>query len=185
MTTTYKNVSTASQLSADIKAIDLASQADGGNGTQYRITLKNGLTLTESTDIAAINLTGADTLTINGESDTLSGADKYRGLFVYSGYVTIENLTIENAVAKGGAGGEVGGGGGAGLGGGLFVADNSTGGAARRTSPWMTSSSQAIPRSEERAAAATAPPPAPGAADWAARAAQEATRAAGAAAGSA
>ncbi len=45
MTTTYLNVSTASQLSADIKAIDLASQADGGNGTHYVITLKAGATL--------------------------------------------------------------------------------------------------------------------------------------------
>jgi hypothetical protein len=32
-TTSYTNVSTAADLSADIKAIDLASQADGGNGT--------------------------------------------------------------------------------------------------------------------------------------------------------
>ena len=31
MTTTYLNVSTASQLSADIEAIDLASKADGGD----------------------------------------------------------------------------------------------------------------------------------------------------------
>jgi hypothetical protein len=30
MTTTYLNVSSASDLSADIKAIDLPSQADGG-----------------------------------------------------------------------------------------------------------------------------------------------------------
>ena len=35
MTTSYLDVSSASQLSADIKAIDLASQADGGNGTHY------------------------------------------------------------------------------------------------------------------------------------------------------
>ena len=35
MTTSYLNVSSASELSADIKAIDLASQADGGDGTHY------------------------------------------------------------------------------------------------------------------------------------------------------
>ncbi len=46
MTTTYLNVSSASQLSADIKAIDLALQADGGNGTHYRITLEAGNTFT-------------------------------------------------------------------------------------------------------------------------------------------
>ncbi len=46
--------------------------------------------------------------------------------------MTIQDLTIQNAVAKGGTGGVGGGGGGAGLGGGLFVAganDGSTGGA--------------------------------------------------------
>jgi len=59
---TYLNVSSASQLSADIKAIDLASQADGGDGTHYVITLKAGATLTESADISAINLAGKDTL---------------------------------------------------------------------------------------------------------------------------
>src|SRR5208283_5229340 len=125
-TTSYTNVNSASQLSADIKAIDLASQADGGNGTNYSITLATGATLTESADISAINLAGKDTLTINGQGAILNGADAYRGLFAYSGETTIENLTIENAVAKGGAGA----GGGAGLGGGLFVANNSAQGAA-------------------------------------------------------
>ena len=129
MTAQYLNVSTASQLSADIEAIDLASQADGGDGTQYLITLKAGATLTESADISAINLTGADTLTIRGKGAVLNGDDKYRGLFAYSGQATIDNLTIENAVAEGGAGASAGGGG-AGLGGGLFIADNSAGGAA-------------------------------------------------------
>ena len=133
MTTTYLNVSSAADLSADIKAVDLASQADGGNGTHYLITLKAGATLTEGAEISAINLTGADTLTLNGQGAFLDGAKAYRGLFVYSGRTTIENLTIENAVAQGGAGGNGGfggGGGGGGLGGGLFVANNSAAGAA-------------------------------------------------------
>src|SRR5271166_6991064 len=123
MTTTYLNVSSAADLSADIEAIGLASHADGGNGTHYAITLKASATLTESADISAINLAGKDTLTLYGRGATLDGAGAYRGLFAYSGATTIENLTIENAVAQGGAGGG-GGGGGAGLGGGLFVADN-------------------------------------------------------------
>jgi len=126
MTTTYLNVSSASQLSADIKTIDLASQADGGKGTNYVITLAAGKTLTESADISAINLTGKDTLTLNGQGAALDGAGAYRGLFAYAGATKIENLTIEDAVAQGGAGS----GGGAGLGGGLFVADNLAGGAA-------------------------------------------------------
>ncbi len=125
MTTTFLNVSSAADLSADIKAIDLASQAGKGAGTQYLITLAAGATLTESADIAAINLKGADTLTLDGQGAFLNGAGAHRGLFAYAGGVTINNLTIENAVARGGAGGDgatAGGGGGAGLGGGLFVA---------------------------------------------------------------
>ena len=82
MATTYLNVSSASQLSADITAIDLASQADGGNGTNYVITLAAGATLTESADISAINLTGKDTLTINGQDAILNGTKSFRGLFV-------------------------------------------------------------------------------------------------------
>jgi hypothetical protein len=129
-TTQYLNVVSAADLSADIKAIDLASQADGGTDVHYLITLAKGATLTESADIDAINLAGTDTLTINGEDATLDGAGAHRGLFAYSGKTTIKNLTIENCVAKGGAGGLGAGGGGAGLGGGLFVANNSAQGAA-------------------------------------------------------
>ena len=46
MTTSYLNVSSAGALSADILAVDLASQADGGNGTHYNITLQAGASLT-------------------------------------------------------------------------------------------------------------------------------------------
>ena len=63
--------------------------------------------------------------------------------------MTIENLTIENAVAQGGSGGEgaAGGGGGAGLGGGLFVADNPAGGAGPANVTLETFSSPATRRS--------------------------------------
>jgi hypothetical protein len=106
-------------------------RADGGNGTEYLITLEAGATLTESADISAINLTGEDSLTINGQGALLNSASAYRGLFAYSGTTTIENLKIERGVAEGGAGGAGdAGGGGAGLGGGLFVANDSAGGAA-------------------------------------------------------
>ena len=127
----FLNVSSAAKLSADIEAIDNESEADGGNGTAYSITLQTGATLTESADISAINLIGADTLTINGLGAVLNGAGAYQGLFAYSGATTIENLTIENAVAKGGAGGSGAGagGGGMGAGGGLFGANNSAAGA--------------------------------------------------------
>lgn len=73
-------------------------------------------------------------VTVNGGNFTLSGNNQYRGLYVESGTVAINNLRIINAVAQGGNGGLSstwggitnniwggGGGGGAGLGGGLFV----------------------------------------------------------------
>ena len=128
-TTSYSGVSTANgtnSLSDDIKAIDQASQAGAGTGTNYTITLAPGATLTETADLKAIDLKGSDTLTIDGGGSTLSGNNAYRGFFVYAGNVTIENLTIANAKALGGNGGS-GGGGGAGLGGGLYVANNSAG----------------------------------------------------------
>jgi hypothetical protein len=73
--------------------------------------------------LAAINLQSGVTLDVVGGNNavTLDGEGQQRGLFVYSGVVNITNLTIENTVAKGGAGADEGGGG-AGLGGGLFVA---------------------------------------------------------------
>ena len=59
MPTSHSNVSSASDLSADIATVDLASQASGGNGTNYVITLAAGATLTEAADIDAINLKSA------------------------------------------------------------------------------------------------------------------------------
>ena len=103
-TISFLNVSSASALSDAIKDIDLFSQAYGGNGDNYLITLQAGATLIESADISAINLTGSDTLTIDGQGAILDGAGPYRGLFAFSGAATIENLTIENALAEGGAG---------------------------------------------------------------------------------
>jgi fibronectin-binding autotransporter adhesin len=65
-------------------------------------------------------------LTINGNNFTLSGAqvpstaNGNSALFVFSGTVAINNLTVSQVTAQGGAGGN-GAGGGAGLGGALFV----------------------------------------------------------------
>ena len=128
MATSYSNVSTAADLSADIKAIDLASQASTDSGVAYTIALAAGATLTEAADIYAVNLKGKDTLTLDGDGAILNGANAHRGLFVYQGTMTVNKLTIENAVAKGGAGGGSAGGG-AGLGGGLFLANDAAHGA--------------------------------------------------------
>jgi hypothetical protein len=90
----------------------------------YTITIQG--TITATADLTAIDLDAGVSLTINtaGGGGTLSGNGLYRGLFVYQGDVTVENLTITSAVALGGAGV---GGGGAGLGGGLFVAGTTDG----------------------------------------------------------
>jgi hypothetical protein len=69
MTTTHLNVSIAADVSADIKAVDLASQTDGGDGVRYLVMLKAGARpLTEGADVAAISLAGSHTLTIKGRA---------------------------------------------------------------------------------------------------------------------
>ena len=93
--------------------------------TAYTITLApaNG-TFALTSDLDAINLAAGSSLTIVGNGSTVDGQGDQRGFFVLQGDVTLQNMTIANAVAQGGAGGSgsFAGGGGAGLGGGLFVA---------------------------------------------------------------
>jgi fibronectin-binding autotransporter adhesin len=79
------------------------------------------------------NLPGIDLpgYTIDGNGFTLSGDSQFRGLTIGSGgnaSATIQNLTIQDTVATGGAGsaGAGGGGGGAGLGGALFIGNQGT-----------------------------------------------------------
>jgi hypothetical protein len=104
-------------------AIVAADNAFAGSGA-FQIVLDGNIALTGA--LEAINLKSGVTLDIDGGGYVLNGENSQRGLFVYAGDVTIENLTIENATARGGAGA----GGGAGLGGGLFIGDDSAHGAA-------------------------------------------------------
>lgn len=91
-------------------------------------TAVNGDTITFTANITlGSNLPNVTTnVTFIGGNHTLSGNNQYRGLFVQSGTVAINDLTITNALAQGGTGGYGflggGGGGGAGLGGALFIA---------------------------------------------------------------
>ncbi|MBV9521052.1 MAG: autotransporter domain-containing protein [Hyphomicrobiales bacterium] len=82
------------------------------------ITFKGNISI--ASDLPAIT----QSITINGGNFTLSGASSTANgnsaLFVFSGTVAINNLTISQVTAQGGAGGN-GAGGGAGLGGALFV----------------------------------------------------------------
>jgi hypothetical protein len=93
-----------SGLNDAIKAIDLASQAATGAGVHYVINLAANTTIAVDAALYAINLRGADSLDIEGHGGTLDGKNNQRGLFVYAGAVTIEDLTIENMKAIGGAG---------------------------------------------------------------------------------
>jgi hypothetical protein len=115
---------------------------DGSEGTlRAAIVFANanpGTTITFSISNQTITLTqelplilGNGTVIDGGSNDvTIDGAGAYRAFFVGNGLsiisVTIQNLTIHNAVAPGGSGGTgdetaYGGGGGAGLGGAIFV----------------------------------------------------------------
>jgi autotransporter passenger strand-loop-strand repeat protein len=114
--TTY-DVSTLTQLNTAIEDVDAAA---AGSGAQT-IDIASG-TISITSALEAINLNTGVSLTISGASGAvLDGGGTQRGLFIYSGNVTVENLTLQNMAAVGGAG-AAGGGGGAGLGGGLFVA---------------------------------------------------------------
>ena len=66
-----------------------------------------------------ITLTGDDPATPTVEARTISGGNTHRPLFIKSGNVILQDLTVTNGLAQGGNGGS--GGAGAGLGGGLFI----------------------------------------------------------------
>jgi hypothetical protein len=93
-------------------------------GTNYTIILDGDISLTSD----LLSFTNSGSVTIEGNNHTLDGNGNQRGISdpTYTNF-TIDNLTIANAVARGGAGGSGlvasggGGGGGAGLGGGLFL----------------------------------------------------------------
>ena len=64
-------------------------------------------TITLSSQLLAINLQSGSTLTIQGTNGSggaqvqaIDGANTYNGFFVYSGDVTIEDLTLENMKAQ-------------------------------------------------------------------------------------
>lgn len=84
----------------------------------------NGRPVFATNQIYALNLAAGVDVAIEGNGHTLSGADTSRGLFVYSGAVAVDDLTITHAKATGGDAGA--GGGGAGLGAALFVASGAT-----------------------------------------------------------
>ena len=110
------NITTVAQLDAAVTT----ANGEAANSGAYEIELGANASIALTQALTEINLHAGVTLDIEGNGATLDGENAQHGLFVYSGTVTIESLTIENAKAVGAAGND-GGGGGAGLGGGLFV----------------------------------------------------------------
>lgn len=108
------NASDTASLIAAIKQVNA--------GTATAINITSNITLTAN--LPAIQ----NSVTITGNSNTLSGNNTFGGFIVSSGTVSISDLTISAAKAQGGNGGngdgtQGPGGGGAGLGGALFVAN--------------------------------------------------------------
>jgi hypothetical protein len=90
-------ITTETELNNAIAAFDAETVAGTG-------------TIDETTDLFAINNTHSGIhLVIDGNGGTPDGEDQHRGLFVYGGNVTINDLTIANAAAIGGNGGNGGG----------------------------------------------------------------------------
>ncbi len=113
-------VAGAPALATTFTVTDQATLATALSSAVNGDTIKLANTIALTSDLPAV----VNNVTIDGQGNTLNGGGVARGLFVYSGTVAIGNLTISNALAQGGAGGNgvVSGGGGAGLGSGLFIA---------------------------------------------------------------
>ena len=118
MTQTNFSVGSQTELNDAIKTID--STATPGT---YTITLTGDITET-SGGLYVLSLSPGVTVDIDGANHTISGEDFkqpfFGGLAVTTGTVSISDLTLQDTLARGGAG-QNSGGGGAGLGGGLFV----------------------------------------------------------------
>jgi hypothetical protein len=133
MSTTSTDVGTEAALNQAIAAADAATSGSFvirftqsiTEGTDTGSTaVIGGQTVDLPPDLFALNLQPGVSLTIDGAGFTLDGAGQYRGLLAYAGNISVDDLSISDADAIGGAGGSgaAPGGGGAGLGGGLFVA---------------------------------------------------------------
>jgi autotransporter-associated beta strand protein len=123
------SVGSEGALNTAIATINTASTA--APGSAYIIDLTGNIPLT-SGPLLKIDPGSRASLAINGNGFAIDGQGAEHGLIVLSGNVSLDNLTIKNAVAQGGAGGAGGfgepfqlgggaGGGGAGLGGGLLI----------------------------------------------------------------
>ena len=107
------NVTTEAQLNAAFATMS-------GSVTSDIVNINADFSL--NTVLAPLSPSVIGHVTINGGGHTINGAGIFQGLRVLAGFVVIGNLTITNARARGGNGGDAlgryggGGGGGGGLG---------------------------------------------------------------------
>jgi len=103
-------VSNELEFNQAIATVDAATS--GGYTIDFTTTITEGIDAGGAfdydgrslSDLYTLNLASGVNVTIDGGGNALSGADAYLGLFVYSGDVTIKNLTIQRAtelLAKG------------------------------------------------------------------------------------
>ncbi|MCX7381153.1 MAG: hypothetical protein NT133_06995, partial [Alphaproteobacteria bacterium] len=114
-------ITSEADLRSAITAVSNGGTAAATNTAFYWQFTQN---ITLAADLPAIALASGSSLQILGQGNTLDGGGSARGLYVYAGSVTLDHLTIADAVARGldGITGVDGGGGAGGLGGGLFIA---------------------------------------------------------------
>ena len=110
ITTTF-TASDFNSLNTAIEDIDAGTAGiDAAPNTAYTIKVTGTIDLAV---LEAINLDSGSSVTIEGmnsggtsaQVQSINGQDLERGFFVYSGSVTLENLTLTNMTAAGGAGG--------------------------------------------------------------------------------
>lgn len=113
------------RVGTEAQLVDAINEANTNSLAPIAIEFTNNITLSGMDDLPALQDKGG--VQIVGNGYTLQGDGNTRGFMVYGGNVAIDDLTISDMVARGGAGGggAAGGGGGAGLGGGLMAAGNS------------------------------------------------------------
>src|SRR5215469_8282838 len=85
---------------ADLDNVIAQANAETTAGT-YVINLGANATIALSQALTEISLQSGVTLDIVGNGATINAEVSQRGLFVYSGVVSISDLTIENAAAVG------------------------------------------------------------------------------------
>jgi uncharacterized protein with beta-barrel porin domain len=105
---TVISVGNSSNLANAIQTID------SNPNTSYTLSLTGNVTMSQQVQAITTNAT----INVAGNGYTIDGGNAYRPFFIESGNVTLQNLTIANALAHGGNGG---GGGGLGAGAAVFV----------------------------------------------------------------